>query len=476
MKARHGQVAIYLALVVVVLAILMLMNVGVFLSVRSKNRMMNAVDESALAVAKWQGQLLNELGEMNVRHLKALIRPNEVEWSEEDLQRQRDLALFDPLQGIEIGNRTAAAWGMEEGGSKEIEEVLREHVGEILNDYCNNPDLYPESYDGQWKNYAAQLSSYLGSGLTVAPGFIEAASAWSQEPLLSEAFYDAIAARAWCWFGLGGRERYFDMDSKTMPRPEFQEPKVQENSEIYSLHVTFKSWLDSAWADEYTPGAGFSPRWTNFVCRVTGCSAQEVARSRVDDLQEVWCFYDYNWRAWSRTFNPTDYPIAGNVKPEYDVAGCVSSCMMVGAVPRLLSDGESSCRTMIVTAEAKPLGTVVDLDGQVAPVTAWNSFIAPSFPGGKIFTEAQLVLMYSVPRSPGLSLNPQWFEHVKHHLPNYLGQGDCSHGECYYCRQLALWENATFRAEAHRWLTENGDSCHVDGGETRQKGGYGWAH
>ena len=38
MRARNGQVAVYLVLVLVAIAVLMVMNVNVFLAVRSKNR------------------------------------------------------------------------------------------------------------------------------------------------------------------------------------------------------------------------------------------------------------------------------------------------------------------------------------------------------------------------------------------------------------------------------------------------------
>ena len=128
---------------------------------------------------------------------------------------------------------------------------------------------------------------------------------------------------------------------------------------------------------------------------------------------------------------------------------------------------------MIVTAEAKPLGTVA-VDGAVEPVTAFCSFIAPSGPGGKIFTEAQLVLIGSVPTYPGVGLSPQWYEHVKEHLPRYfaVGPSDCG---CYYCRQLVQWENPSFRASARNWLMANGTSCQVHGGDGG-RGGYDWAH
>ena len=73
MRARNGQVALYLVMVLLAIAVLMVVNVNAFLAVRSKNRMMNAVDGAALAAAKYQGALLNEVGRMNVEHLRAAV-------------------------------------------------------------------------------------------------------------------------------------------------------------------------------------------------------------------------------------------------------------------------------------------------------------------------------------------------------------------------------------------------------------------
>ena len=46
---RRGQVALYLVMVLVAIAVMMFANVNMFLAVRAKNRMMNAVDEAAIA-------------------------------------------------------------------------------------------------------------------------------------------------------------------------------------------------------------------------------------------------------------------------------------------------------------------------------------------------------------------------------------------------------------------------------------------
>ena len=80
MKARggkHGQVAIFLVLILAGLALLFALNVDVFTSSRAKIRLQNAADASALALARWQGITLNLIGELNLAHLAAVSQSNE---------------------------------------------------------------------------------------------------------------------------------------------------------------------------------------------------------------------------------------------------------------------------------------------------------------------------------------------------------------------------------------------------------------
>ena len=467
MKARSGQVALYLAMVLLALAVLTLVNVNAFLAVRSKNRMMNAVDEAAIAVAKYQGELLNEIGRMNVEHLRAAVLGEP--WG--DGGRMRELAFLGPVDGIARANDAAADWGYRDGEVPRALEGFRDHISEIL----NNPDLYPplESGDNLWHVYAAKLASALGGNPAVLPNYMEMVNPGSSGLFASWGFYDVLAAKAWCWFTIGGNAQYLDADPSQVEPYEIVPVEAPENSEVFSLHITYKTWMDTEWADEYVAGRGFSERWTNFVCQVTGLSPESFTNSYAASPTECWAFYDDLWRTWSTTYNPDNYPIAGTIKPAYDVAGCVASCMMLGHIQQLGRDDEKrrSDKTILVTAEAKPLGTVEDLDGGTAPVTAYNRFIAPSRPGERIFTEAQLVLMGSVPRSPGCSMEPHWYEHVKKHAPQHPMAG------CDYCRRWQEWSEPSFRTSIKDWLRRNADTCRPSGGGGKcEKGGYPYAH
>ena len=474
MKARRGQVAIYLALVLVALALLMVANVNVFLAVRSKNRMMNAVDEAAIAAAKHQGYLLNAIGQMNVEHLKAAVLGEP--WTDDEgvskEVQMRKLAFLDPVDAIGKANDAAAEWGYRDGAEPRALEGFRDHISEIL----NNPDLYPPTDGGEnlWHVYADKLASALGGSPAVLPGYMEMVNPGSSGLFANHGFYDVLAAKAWCWFSIGNNAQYLDGDPSQIEPYEVIPVEVPENSEVFSLHITYKTWMDSEWREEWR-GSGFSEKWTNFVSQVTGILPPFTNENcYVASPTEVWAFYDDMWRTWSTTYNPDDFPIAGTIKPEYDVAGCVASCMMLGHIQQLGKDDEKreSDKTILVTAEAKPLGTVEDLEGGGrAPVTAYNRFIAASRPYEKIFTEAQLVLMGSVPRSPGCSMEPGWYDHVKKHSPQQPGAG------CGYCRRWAEWSEPSFRAQIRSWLQQNADSCRSGGGGGKvEKGGYPYAH
>jgi len=473
-KARHGQIALYLAMVILAIAVLMIVNVNAFLAVRCKNRMMNAVDEAALAAAKFQGALLNEVGRMNVEHLRAAIRGEP--WTDaagnDRMVELKRMVFLDPVKAIGAANAAARDWGYESGDIPKALSGFLDHIAEIK----GNPDLYGGSSDwgeNLWLRYAAALQSALSGSPAVLPSYMEMINPGASGLFANSAFYDVIAAKAWCWFTVGNNAQYLEMNPAQLAPPEIYPVEVPENSEVFSLHVTYKGWLDSDWKDEYDAGSGFSERWTNFVCQVTGLTPEDFSPySTAADPTEVWAFYDGNWKKWSTTFNPDNFPIAGSVRPEYDVAGCFASCMMLGHIQQLRRDDTTeSVSTTLITAEAKPIGCVEGPDGGAAPVTAYGSFIAPSRPGGRIFTEAQLVLMGSVPRSPGVSMAPDWYEHIKKHSPEKPSPG------CGYCKLWAQWLQPSFRKEAQSWLSHNKESCRPKGGGGPvQKGGYEYAH
>ena len=212
---RGGQVALYLALVLVVIAFLALMNVGAYLSVTARNRTMNAGDAAALAVARHQGELLNRIGRMNVDHLQAVLdRSLDPALSGEEAARRREAAraacrqiaanqrrdcFLGPLEGIRIGNEWAQRNGIEVP-DEDAAEVIRQHVVDIRTGYAMDIEQFPEPWEGAWEEYAAALEALTAGGLYAAPDNIDFIDAAGGHLLLNAQFYNAIAGRNWCWF------------------------------------------------------------------------------------------------------------------------------------------------------------------------------------------------------------------------------------------------------------------------------------
>ena len=96
MKAKKGQAALYLILVLAAVTVLVLANVGTFLAVRAKNHTMNAGDAAALAAARRQAELLNEIGRLNLRHAEADY-VGDWERAREIVEKQRRLCFLGPL-------------------------------------------------------------------------------------------------------------------------------------------------------------------------------------------------------------------------------------------------------------------------------------------------------------------------------------------------------------------------------------------
>lgn len=444
MKARRGQVAVYLVAIILALTVLVVMNVSVFLSVRSKNRAMNAGDAAALAVARYQGELLNEIGECNIAHLKAALSGDREECARL-MEKQRRLCFLGPLEGLRLGNAAARRNGVDRDAGGRMAEILREHVLEIRTVFAAAPEIYPEPWEGAWGEYADELESIvgmLGEEMVVGPDNVEFADAWQCFPLLTRLFYEAIAGQNWCWFHFNG-EWLFDRDSHNMPRPDFTEPSPIDNSEVYSLHLSFR---------QLPPLEG---EMRQIIMRLTGCTDFDITNA--SDLlgaeDQEWAFFDYTWRRWVEMdpFGEYAAPVMGQVKPEFDVRGCAAICRVENGFEDLVDESSGGVSW---TAAAKPFGFVEDLEGERAPVTALMRLVTPAF------EEAKLVPIDSVGGADLSTADGVWVEHIRKHLKKYFSTGPHSTGAgCFYCDQLRQWERASFRARGKTWLKYHSGEC-----------------
>ena len=464
---RSGQVALYLVLVLVAITVLVLANVGTFLSVTAKNRAMNAGDAAALAVAKWQGELINKIGELNVEHLKTALDVDErnepsVEAARvrcaDVVLRQRKTCFLDPLDGIRLGNEAARANGAKP--SDEMTETLKQHVIDVRTQYATTLDLYPEPWAGAWEEYARMLEEKLGQEMYAGPDNIEFVDDDSGHYLLNREFYHAIAGRNWCWFhysGGGLLDSYSGFrDWSPLPRADDATRLNRcSNSEVYSLHLQART------------GRAVDLLGVPLIQDLTGATQKQIEESTLlNDPEQTWFFYDTSssgyWRSWWE-IDPGgewQFPVVGSVKTEYDVRGAAAICRVTLDAPSLVTSAE---RTAVWSAAAKPFGTVEDERGAASVVTARKELVLPG-----TFRAARLVPIDAVGGKDTATADAEWMRHVREDLPAYLLNGPSSSQGCYYCSQLVAWERPSLRQQGREWLRSHSEDC-----SRPSSGGYG---
>jgi len=454
---RRGQIALLLLFVLVVIVLFTLLNVDTFMSVRAKNRLQNGGDAAALAAARKQGELLNELGRLNVAHLVAAAksRTNECRVI---VMEQRRLALLGPLEALRLANRAAKKNGMEV--RDEFAAILSEHVADVRLVYAGGGqagDPYPEPYPGAWTDYAAAIDGVVSEGLATGPDNIEFFDALGGHLLLNRQFYQAIAAKDWCWFFfhcynvLKDYESYHDWGPLPVRRD-----NTMDNSEVFSLHVTARK---TALTETFS-----RDEMLELIKRYSDeeVKPKEIEKSDlVSDPEEPWFFFEeYGWRRWFNGLVLADdeegyeFPIAGEIKPEYNVSGCAAVCRCVKGMDPVAVNAHSD---FTWSAAAKPFGVVETLQGETGPVTGLSSFVVPCF------TDVRLVPIDSVSGADLSTADFGWVHHLRNHLGDYLSRGPVNAQGCFYCLQLQAWEHRYFRQEGVNWLKYNSGMCRRGG-------------
>lgn len=452
MRLRRGQVAIYLIMALVVIMLLTLLNVDTFIAVRTKNRLQNAGDAAAIAASRKQGALINEIGRLNFDHIVAAVR-NERERCAEIEFTQRRLCLLGPVEALRLANKAALKNGMEV--RPEFSKILMDHVNDIRTVYSGGGenDPYPESYPGAWADYATAIANVAGERLATGADNIEFYYAAAGHMLLNRHFYFAISGKDWCWFKwhaanlLASYNSYHDW----APLPVANENSL-ENSEIFSLHLSARK---GALTEVFKPEEIKLLLERHADVRVT---EEELMESYlITNKDQTWFFYDTG--TWSRWFNGRalagdeegwDFPIVGEIKPEYNVRGCAAVCRCVNEVESIATDTFSDHTW---AAGAKPFGTLEDLDGEIGTVTGVNGFVIPCF------TDTRLVPLDAVGGEDLATADYGWVNHMRNHLGPYMLHGPRSAQGCFFCLQLQTWEHPVFRNEGARWLKYYGDSC-----------------
>lgn len=449
MSGKKGQVALYLALVLVAITMLILMNVGAFLGVSAHNKTMNGGDAAAVEVARHQRELLNQIGELNIAHLKSAIL-NATNQCEQIVTKQKRLCLLGPLDGIRRGNEAAQKYGCRK--DERMADILRRHADDISRYVAPYPDVFPEAWKNSWYEYANELKGIALAGIWAGPENADFVTVPQDHMLLNQGFYDAIKSRNWCWFKcdcpaawaiLNTYESFRDWAPMDAADPESRRRKCV-NSEIYSLDLM----VIKTSALKY-----LGPE---LIVRLTGVDPEALEDSElIKDPEQEWFLYDYElWRQW-KEIDPngeTPFPIMGRIKPEYDIRGCAAICRVTCKFLNLLSDSKSE-REAFWCGAAKPFGAVINEDGELTDVTGLRRFVTPCFE-----TE-RLVPLDTVGGENLATADYDWMLHVTEHLPRYMNLGPRSIGGCDYCAQLKTWENREMRAYGIRWLKLNGHNC-----------------
>lgn len=471
MKARNGQVALFLLLVMVVLVLLTLLNVDTFIAVRNKNRLQNAGDAAALAAARKQGSLVNELGRLNLAHFEAAVR-NDARECADIVERQKRLALLGPVEALRLANEAALKNGMEV--RDEFAAILRKHVQDIRTVYAGgngqSGEPYPEPFPGAWTEYATAIDNVISEGLATGPDNVEFYDAAGGHLLLNRQFYHAIAGENWCWFHFNaeGVLKNYGSYHDWAPLPSRRENSL-DNSEIFSLHVTAKR---GALSETFTTEEllALSERYSE-----RPVTEEELAKSYlITNKNQTWFFFDQAmWRTWFNGLHLADdedsydFPIVGEIKPEYNVRGCAAICRCVSSIDAIAVNLESDHTW---SAAAKPFGTLESLEGEMGPVTLLKNFVVPCL------TDVRLVPMDAVGGENLATADYGWVTHIREHLAPYLAHGPRDAQGCFYCLQLQTWEHDTFRKNGVRWLKYNSGNCIRPTGGPGGHGGTSHGH
>lgn len=452
-----GQTIVFLLLAMTILVFIFFWNVDLHRIVAAKSLSQNAGDSAALAAARWQGATLNLIGELNLMHALALSAQTP-EAVDAITNMQARLCFTGPLTALIAAQ--VAAKNNRIYANPDFTGILRQHAEAVASydTIVANAMLFPEPYPGAWDAYAQMLSAIAGDGIAAGPDnaqFFTDAS--GSHILLDPAFYDAVAGRIWCWFFLHPtasqnpiRTMLDDFTNYTwwppIPAPD---PPTFQNSEIFGLGlVAHNVPLENVVADDVL-ALGAAQQGLDFAGYIP---------DRVMPFSETWYFYhDAVWSAWTimHPDGPEAFPIAGEVKPEYDYTGADAVVRLYAAATRLTPAAtESPTRDDILwTAAAKPFGYIeTEENGNLRLRPDAFGIVVPAF------RDVRLIPIDAASGGAGGAFDILWRRHIDEHLPIYTATGRLSDG-CGYCGLIQIFEDTEFRRQGREWLLENNALC-----------------
>ena len=441
-RKRSGQSMVFLVMIVVVLLFVVLWNFDLHKILTVKSLSQNAGDAGAMAASRWEAISLNLIGDLNIMHAVALMDSaagiGDPDAADTITDLQARLCFVGPMIGMMASQQAAKNNGLY--NNDEFTAYLLNHVNKIRVDY---PTFITEPYPGCLQEYANMLESICSSGIAAGPDNMQLYSDYLGDHMLfNRDFYDAIATSAWCWFYLHAYDLLLNYTDYTSwpPLPEVSNP-TPINCEFFSLHMTKESRsLDSAELVDLM----------NDLKEQDNLSGTPVVYSDVGDIEATWYCFDDRWN--DKFAMDASFPGVGPVKPEYDYVGS-DAAIRTETIPDTRTPGGREHK-ITWTSAAKPLGYLNESDRP-------NEYgiVLPAFHNVRLIP----VDASSAPWGGSFDLGLR--EHVEMHLPGYVASGTSALVPgCWYCAQLATWENPAFRGAGIVWLATNSASCIVPGG------------
>ena len=431
-KGKNGQIAILLVLILAGLVMFFSLNVDIFTSSRSKIRLQNAADASALALARWQGATLNLIGDLNLAHLAAVCQSNRNAIAGV-VALQRRIALMGPTVGFKASNDLAKDNGID--------------VSQNMTDATR---LVSKFMDG---GYRRMIDVVLRDGIRAGVDNAALVRAGTVDPRVDPDFYAAIRSRDFRTLCI----RYADSAHQLPNIPQ----GVPDPEEI--LLSGFNACFGNVGIG-WESGATYPSHIGTLSELARDCGldktvvSESALRTNAMLLAEwPWCTYDQDeWREFPDEFSFSRFPWLAPLKEQFNTTGGSATIRVEGSVS--LTAIAAQTNHIVAQAAAKALGSVrgqkvTDISPQL---------VLPSF------AQARLV-----PFGPGAA-GRYGMAHERH-VRGLLGLLGRPGGASAYLGLLETFHSDEFRSAAEEWYSNHGhadaDGCHPPSRRGPERGG-----
>jgi len=450
LHSKAGQAAVFMLMALVVLAFMVLWKLDLHTILFNKDRAQTAGDAAALAAARWQASSLNLIGEINLLHALAISADPEDTTACQALEdMQVRMCFAGPMAGFLAMQQAAKQNRIHT--NEEFTDYLREHAQKIRFEY---PEEFPEPWPDAWNDYADMLEAIVKDKIAAGPENLRLYDDFREPHILADkAFYRAVNSRNWCWFYLHydnplewyDGNNWPDLPLNTSPPDDCEFLGLhlaRHSTDILTTMLTIAQLRQHAEELDYDP-ATFSP----------------VVPPQIPPIPTRHTWMTFNGGEWGRWFaisqDNDNFPVRGEVKPEFDYAGA-DAVARVHATSSRITPNRNHARQVdeiVWTAAAKPFGFIeVPNSATRLPPTMGGDYVLPVFDAVRLIP----VGTASAGNTGGFDL--YFRRHVRDHLPVYLSSGHYEPG-CPYCNTLKIFDDPDYRKAGNDWLDHNAGLC-----------------